>query len=60
MNFTESISNYILENLTTKDLPKIGIIALNENLESVSIYILAGMSKNDNSFEILQYFEKGF
>ena len=58
MNFIESISNFILENLSTKDLPKIGIIALNENIESESIYILAGMDENDNSFEILQYFDK--
>ena len=57
MNFIESISNFILENLSTKDLPKIGIIALNENIESESIYILAGMNENDNSFEINQYFE---
>jgi hypothetical protein len=57
MNFIESISNYILENITTKDLPKVGIIALNESLESESIYILAGMNVNDNLFEINQYFE---
>ena len=58
MNFFESISNFILENLTTKDLPKIAMIALNENIESESIYILAGMNEKDNSFEIKQYFEK--
>ena len=57
MNFIESISNYVLENITTKDLPKVGIIALNESLESESIYILAGMNVNDNLFEIDQYFE---
>ena len=57
MNFIESISNYVLENITTKDLPKVGIIALNESLESESIYILAGMNVNDNLFEINQYFE---
>lgn len=56
MNFIESVSNYILENLAVKDLPKISIIALSENIKSESIYILAGMSENDNSFEILQYF----
>ncbi|WP_413533779.1 hypothetical protein [Empedobacter brevis] len=56
MNFIESVSNYVLENLAVKDLPKISIIALSENIKSESIYILAGMSENDNSFEILQYF----
>lgn len=44
MNFIESISNYVLENLTAKDLPKIGEIALLENIESESILILAGMN----------------
>ena len=57
MNFIESISNYVLENISTKDLPKIGVIALIENYESESICILAGMNENDNSFEINQYFE---
>ncbi len=58
MNFIEHISTYILGNLTIKDLPEIGLIALNENMESESIYILAGMNQNDNPFEILQYFDK--
>lgn len=56
MNFIESISNYVLENFTVKDLPMIGMIALTENIQSESIYILAGMNENDNTFEILQYF----
>lgn len=34
MNFIESISNYVLENLAVKDLPKISIIALSENIKS--------------------------
>lgn len=58
MNFIESISNYVLENYSIRDIPKIAEIAINENLESESIYILAGMTKNDNSFEILNYFQK--
>ncbi|MBL7704205.1 MAG: hypothetical protein JNM21_01545 [Taibaiella sp.] len=56
MNFIESLSNYVLENLTTKDLPKIGEIALSEQLESESACILAGMIGKDNSFEIVHYF----
>lgn len=58
MNFIESISNYVLENISTKDLPKICEIAITEKLESESIYILAGMNEKDNSFEILNYFDK--
>lgn len=56
MNFIESLSNYVLENVTTKGLPKIGEIALSEQLESESTCILAGMTGKDNSFEIVHYF----
>lgn len=56
MNFIESLSNYVLEHLMTKDLPKIGEIVLLEQLESESTCILAGMTEKDNSFEILHYF----
>ena len=56
MNFIETISNYVLENYSVKELPNIAMKALNENIESESIYILAGMDEKDNSFEILQYF----
>lgn len=58
MDFKESISNYILQNYSTKDLPKIAEKALMENMESESICILAGMSDKDNSLEILNYFQK--
>ena len=57
MNFKESICNYILENYSIKDLPKIAEIAMMENLESESLFILAGMSEKDNSLEILEYFQ---
>lgn len=57
MNFKESISNYILENYSIRDLPKIAEIAMMENLESESLFILAGMSEKDNSLEILEYFQ---
>ncbi len=56
MDFMESLSNYVLENITTKDLPKIAEIALSEQIESESIYILAGMNEGDHSFEIMYYF----
>ncbi len=57
MNFIESISNYILENITIEDLPNIGLIALSENISCDSIMILAGMNKIDNPFEIKEYFD---
>lgn len=56
MNFIESIANYVLANLTTKDLPKIAEIALSEQIESESVCILAGMNEGDHSFEIMHYF----
>jgi hypothetical protein len=40
MNFIESISNYVLENCSIGDLPKIAETAINENLESESTFIL--------------------
>ncbi len=57
MNFTESISNYVLENYSIEDLPKIAGIAIEENLSSEAIYILAKMSKNDSSANILKQFQ---
>lgn len=45
-------------NLTTSQLPEIAILGLKEGLESESLLILGSLSKNDNSFEINQYFEK--
>lgn len=45
-------------NLTTSQLPEIAILGLEEGLESESLLILGSLSRNDNSFEINEYFEK--
>jgi hypothetical protein len=56
MNFIEKLANYNLGNYSWKDLPGIALTALEENIESDSMTILAGMSDKDNSFELEQYF----
>ena len=56
MNFIEKIANYRLGNFSRNHLPDIALTGLNENIETDSLIILAGMSENDNSFELEQYF----
>jgi len=58
MNFKQLISSYILGNLTTSALPKIGLTGLMSGLDSESLVILAGLSEKDNPFEIKAYFLK--
>ena len=58
MNFIEKIANYRLGNISRSQFPDIAMTALNENIESDSILILAGMSDRDNTFELEQYFNK--
>ena len=58
MNFRQQISNYVLGNLTTSDLPKTALIGLENGLDSDSLVILAGLNEKDNSFEIDSYFNK--
>lgn len=58
MNFKQQLSNYILGNLTTSNLPKVGLAGLESGLDSESLVILAGLSEKDNLFEIDNYFKK--
>lgn len=58
MNFIEKIADYCLGNLQENHFPEIAITALNEGIESESLYILAGMSESDNVFELQHYFDK--
>lgn len=57
MNFNESISNYVLENYSISDLPKIARIAIDENLSSEAIHSLAKLSENDRASYILKKFK---
>jgi len=58
MNFNTHLAKYVNQNYSISQLPEIAIFGLEENLNSESLEILAGMNESDNSFEILQYFEK--
>lgn len=44
-------------NLTTDQLPDIGVTGLEEGLDTPSLYILAGLSKNESPFQIDHYFK---
>jgi hypothetical protein len=57
MNFIEMIANYKLGNFSWSHFPEIAMAALNEGFESDSLFILAGMNKNENTFELEQYFK---
>jgi len=57
VNFRQEIAKYVTGNLTTNQLPDIGVKGLEEGLDTPSLCILAGLSKNDNPFQIENYFK---
>ena len=56
MNFRQQIAKYVSGNMTTGQLPDIGITGLEEGLDSPSLCILAGLSEYENPFQIEHYF----
>jgi hypothetical protein len=58
MKFIEKIADYVLGNISRTQFPKIALCALEENIESESTIILAGMTEKDNTFVLEQYFIK--
>jgi hypothetical protein len=58
MTFNQKLANYVLGNYTSTDLPQIAMTGIEENLESESLLILAGFSKNENSLEAQFYLKK--
>jgi len=50
MNFKQLIAKYTTGNISTDQIPQLGIAALLEGLDTPSICILAGLDKNENSF----------
>lgn len=48
---------YVTGNLTTDQLPDIGLTGLEEGLDTPSLCILAGLSKNETPFQIDHYFK---
>src|SRR5690606_29447002 len=57
MNFRQQIAKYVTGNMTTDQLPDIGVTGIEEGLNSPSLYILAGLSKNESPFQIDHYFK---
>ena len=57
MNFRQQIAKYVTGNLTTDQLPEIGLAGLEEGLDTPSLCILAGLSKNESHFQIDHYFK---
>jgi len=57
LNFRQQIARYVAGNLTTSQLPDIGVKGLEEGLDSPSLCILAGLNNNENPFQIEQYFK---
>jgi hypothetical protein len=58
LTFKQYLADYVTGNLTTSQLPKLGLAGLEQGLDSDSLTILAGMSDKDNQFEIEDYFKK--
>lgn len=56
MNFKQQIAKYVTGNLTTDQLSNVGLTGLEEGLDTPSLRILAGLSKNENPLEIKRYF----
>ena len=57
LNFRQQIAKYVTGNLTTDQLPDIGVTGLEEGLDIPSLCILAGLSKNESPFQIDHYFK---
>ena len=56
MDFRQQIAKYVTGNMTSDQLPEIGMTGLEEGLDTPSLCILAGLSKNESPFEIEHYF----
>ena len=50
MNFKQLIAKYATGNISTDQIPQLGIAALSEGLYTPSICILAGLDKNEDWF----------
>ncbi len=55
MNFKRLVAQYFSGNLPAGKLPKASYVAFEEGYDSPSLWILAGLSDYDDSFEIEQY-----
>lgn len=57
MNFRQQIAKYVTGNLTTDQLPDIGVKGLEEGFDTPSLCILAGLNKNESPSQIEHYFK---
>ena len=57
MDFRQQIAKYVTGNMTSDQLPDIGMTGLEEGLDTPSLCILAGLSKNESPFDIEHYFK---
>jgi len=57
LNFRQQIAKYVSGNVTTDQLPDIAVQGLEEGLDTPSLCILAGLSKNESPFQIELYFK---
>jgi len=57
LNFRQQIAMYVTGNLTTDQLPDLGVTGLKEGLDTPSLCILAGLGKDESPFQIEHYFK---
>lgn len=57
MTFRQNISRFVTGDISLRSLPDIAIQALEQNLDTPSLRILAGLSENENEFVIDKYFK---
>ena len=57
MNFKQHLAKYVTGNITTEQLPVLGVVALEEGLQSPSLNILAGLNKDESPSIMDHYFK---
>jgi hypothetical protein len=55
LNFRQLIAKYVTGNIPTELVPQIGIIGLEEGLDTPSLCILAGLDKSENFYVVESY-----
>ena len=56
MTFRQNISRFVIGDISLRSLPDIALQALEQNLDSPSLRMLAGLSDNENDLVIERYF----
>ncbi len=57
MNFKQLLAKYVIGNITTEQLPELAVVVLEDGLQSPSLCILAGLSKDESPSLIEHYFK---